>query len=388
VQKLKRSIQTFIQTKQALKSEASKDKAKYALANFTKFTKKYYQKSVDELVEEITDTEIAYDILQAWLNYMGKSFNPRTTINYFSVIRQYLHYKGVKFHPLDIKQNLVFPKLVEDEKYGLTSEDIKQILDSVPYRKKMLYLTQISSGMRIGEIVRLRKKHFDLTKERVMIRIPAELDKNRRERITFCSKEAGKLLKPILVRKENEDLIFTKNSQWRQAKATEMKYLSKVVDNLFPDNRYSTGIRKITTRSFRAYFITKISRIDPNLAKRFAGQKGYLLQYDRLSEREKLDIYLQMEPELLIDDREKLKTRNERLEKEKKVVENQRIENEKMLKRIENLEFGSPARTSEHITKMLQLEDDPSKRIMESILFFWFEMRATEDEKRKNLEEI
>jgi len=315
MQKLQRSLQTFIQNTLELKSEASKDKALHALGKFEKFSKIYYQKSIDNLVDEITDEEIAFDILQEWINWMAKSLHARTIINYFSVVRQYLHYKGLKFHPLDIKQNLVFPKINEYEKYGLTLDDLKLIFDAVPYRRKMLYLTQLSSGMRIGELVQLRKEHFDLTKERIMIRIPAEFNKNRRERVTFVSREAQKLLKPVLDQKNNQDLIFTKNPNWKKAKAAQMKYLEKVVDGLFPNQRYSTGIRKITSHSFRAYFITKTSRIDPNLAKRFAGQKGYMLQYDRLSDDEKLKLYLKMEPELLIDNSERIKAQNEVLEK-------------------------------------------------------------------------
>jgi len=68
MQKLQRSLQTFIQNTLELKSESSKDKALHALGKFEKFSKIYYQKSIDNLVDEITDEEIAFDILQEWIN--------------------------------------------------------------------------------------------------------------------------------------------------------------------------------------------------------------------------------------------------------------------------------------------------------------------------------
>ncbi len=68
------------------------------------------------------------------------------------------------------------------------------------------------------------------------------------------------------------------------------------------DQKYESGHHKITTHSFRAFFITKVSRHDPNLAKYFAGQEQSrdLLMYDRLTVDEKLENYIKFEPDLLI----------------------------------------------------------------------------------------
>jgi len=53
MQKLHRSLQSFIQNTLELKSESSKDKALHALGKFEKFSKIYHQKSADNLVDEI-----------------------------------------------------------------------------------------------------------------------------------------------------------------------------------------------------------------------------------------------------------------------------------------------------------------------------------------------
>ena len=71
------------------------------------------------------------------------------------------------------------------------------------------------------------------------------------------------------------------------------------------DEKYDNGHNKITTHSFRAYFITKVSRHDPNFAKKLAGQKRYLLQYDRMSDDEKIEKYLEVESDLFIFDESK-----------------------------------------------------------------------------------
>ena len=88
--------------------------------------------------------------------------------------------------------------------------------------------------------------------------------------------------------------MFGTNENWEQARDTEIQNIRNLTTVL--------GLEGITTHSFRAYMITRLSRKDPNFAKLLAGQKGYLLQYDRMSESEKLEKYLELENELLIDE--------------------------------------------------------------------------------------
>ncbi len=75
----------------------------------------------------------------------------------------------------------------------------------------------------------------------------------------------------------------------------------------------------INTHSFRAYGITKLSRHDPNFAKKLAGQKGYLDQYDRMSDDEKLELYQKYEYELTIDQTKKDKVKIEQLQEDNKI---------------------------------------------------------------------
>ena len=80
-----------------------------------------------------------------------------------------------------------------------------------------------------------------------------------------------------------------------------MSHLARTLARAGLDQKYETnGRNMISTHSFRAFFITRVSRHDPNLAKYFAGQKGYLMQYDRLSDEEKLEYYIKFEPSLLV----------------------------------------------------------------------------------------
>ncbi len=299
-----RSLQSYMEIKLALLSGATQQATKYALDKFERFAREKQKSTTEDLVLKFqTDNEYAYDILQLWINWLGsgeKPIQPRTVRFYFSAVRKYLYYRGVKFQDYDISQNLTFPKIAEIDKHGLTLKEIKMILDNMRPKKKALFLTQLSSGMRIGEVVQLRKKDFDLSKSRICIRLSASITKLRRARVTFISKEAEMYVKPILEKINDNDLVFGTNDNFVKARQNEIKILVKVLHDLGLDQKDENGNSLISTHSFRAYFITKVSRLDHNLAKLYAGQKGYLLQYDRIDIDEKLEKYIEFEPELLI----------------------------------------------------------------------------------------
>tara|TARA_B110000495_G_C22814520_1_gene475453 strand:- start:209 stop:616 length:408 start_codon:yes stop_codon:yes gene_type:complete len=121
---------------------------------------------------ESTETEV-FDALQKWISYMnnmptkrtGKTLDPATVKMYFSRVNVYLRYMGIKLHAEDVKAELSFKRISQEDKYPLQLDDIQKILDNIYFPMKVQLLCQLSSLMRIGEIVQLRKKHKFLNKQ-------------------------------------------------------------------------------------------------------------------------------------------------------------------------------------------------------------------------------
>jgi len=263
----------------------------------------YIPKDLDETVE-ILQLFINWFSIEAWNNQSKKKgHSPNGVRNYASSIRKYLYYRGSPITKDDFDEHIELPAKIEKELHGLSLEEIHRILNSLSYDDKVLFMVQLSSGMRIGEMVQLRRKHFILDRERIIVKIPAKIAKFKRARTTFISKEAGLLLRVILKRLEDENLVFGTTEVLKTAENNKGAILRSHLDNVGLGQRYEdTGNYQINTHSFRAYFITKVSRHDENLAKLFAGEKGYLLQYDRLTDEEKLENYIEFEKDLLIFD--------------------------------------------------------------------------------------
>jgi len=206
---------------------------------------------------------------------------------------------------MDIKENLIFPKILQEEYYPLQIEEIHKILENARYKTKVLHLCQSSSLMRIGELVQIRKKDLIIDK-RIIVKIPPTMAKFGKGRTTFFSSESGQLLMPHLKKLDDDDLVFGTSENPRHSEINCETILRRTLDRVGLNMRYETNNRyKINTHSFRAYGVTKISRHDPNFAKMLAGQKGYLIrEYDRMTDNEKLELYIKYENDLLIFDKQ------------------------------------------------------------------------------------
>ena len=286
-----------------------------------------------------TDDEV-YDILQNWISYMnkmptkrtGKSLDPATVKMYFSRVNVYLRYMGIKLHAEDVKAELTFKRVSQEEKYVLQLDDIKKFLDNIYFPMKVQLLCQLSSLMRIGELVQLRNKHLILDKQNIVVKIPSAIAKLKKARITIFSKEASVMLRPKLRELSDNDLVFGSSEKAILAEQNSGQILRRLLEKIGLDMKNSKANNEINTHSFRAYGITKLTRHDEAFAKKLAGQKGYLDQYDRMSDIEKLALYEKLEYELTIDQTKRDKVKIEQLEEDAK------IKMEVMAKRLETLE--------------------------------------------------
>jgi len=283
---------------------------KTAHNSFERFCKQQYKDSGENIIDEmkIAEDEAVFDILQEWINWLDIA--PGTIPIYFTHMRTYIHWRGVKLNPLDVKLELDFPRPEQEELHPLSVEEIKKLLDVANYKNRTMYLCMLSAGLRPIEVAHIKKKDLELDKKRIVVHVPARFTKLKRAKTSFFSSEAEKKLRPLLRNIGEDDYIFKGNS------STKAGVFARYREKVALDDRFdSTDRGKINLMGFRAFFVTKISRHDPNLAKKWAGQKGYLLQYDRMEVEEQLEKYLEFEKDLIIDSTERQKARITELEK-------------------------------------------------------------------------
>jgi len=332
-----RDIQTY-KEKISIKSEGTQRVFSKAWDNFSS----YLDKQKIEFTELISmsKTEM-FDILQSWINSESKNNkDPHNIRNRFIQLNGFFYYMGLELPTQAIKQNLVFPTKEEEELYPLQRDEIEKILRASSSKLQNTILSLVSSGMRDGEMMQIRKKDLDMSHERIIIHLPAKITKRKRARSVILSKESGGWIRNKIKMIADEDLVWTRNKDWISARNNLIMQFGKSRKKADLDFKYeSTGRAKIVPHSLRAYFFGKARKTHgENYAHMMTGHKGHLMQYDRLSDEEKLEMYIELEPELLIYDQTKNEEKIHKLKEANTKLSDQAEEIKEQNKRIKNLE--------------------------------------------------
>jgi len=179
------------------------------LKEFDNFCKESYQEGSDSIYPKLVNYEIkaTQAILQKWINWnLKRNQKPSTIKLKLHFISSKLNEEGVNFTK-EHKKKLSIPKNEKPKLHALTRDELQKIIGVAKPLKKAMYLCQTSSGMRIGEILQLRKSDLDFSKERIQVNIRASITKLKQARLTFLSKEAEKYLKPFLENLEDNFLL-------------------------------------------------------------------------------------------------------------------------------------------------------------------------------------
>lgn len=283
-------------------SDNAKKAKELVKRNFERFCIEEYEgRSYEVVIKEMsvifkTDPESVYEVIQKWVNW-NKDVSPASLRQYLNNLKTLLRFYGVKLSNEDLKDYVSMPRIHEEDLHPCQVDDVKKLLDVSGFKLRGLYLSMLSSALRPVEVCHIRVKDLDFKKSRIVVHVPAKWTKLKRAKTTFFSKEARPYVVKLCSKKQPSDYVFGGSTS-----SIDLG-LSRVYKRAGFDDKYEHNDRnKITPMSFRSFFITRISRKDPNFAKILAGQKGYLLQYDRLTEDEKLEKYLEFENELLVFD--------------------------------------------------------------------------------------
>ena len=315
----------------------SRENVQAAINNFKKFVQEIHESTPDQICRELIEIrktkdeeeyeDTLYNFLQEWIDWnISNDAGAYTIKTRFSIIRSYLYYLGVKSNPQDIKQLLTFPKKTQEERYPIKKQEIRDLVHAQARhpKRQALYLALSSSGMRQGEALYIKKKDLDFSLQRTMVRIKAEYTKTKTARTTFVSKECHEKIMTYLENLDDDDYVFTNShGDFKTRGRSEQMALSNALEVLGYNEKYSSnGVYKITSHSFRAYFFTKATRKHgENYAHKLTGHGGYLMQYDRMTDEEKLELYIELEPELVVFDQTKNELEIKRLKKENQIIE-------------------------------------------------------------------
>ena len=293
-----------------LKSKSSQNTLttyQYLFKSIEKFCLSKYDSSLENIIEELAIVENPQEqvesMIQAYIDELEIEGKSHSTVSCYSCIaKNYLKYRRVKFDKDELETSLNFKKERQSEKYPLTKENIKTLLDHASFESRAKILLQSGSGFRISELITLRKSDINRDLERYLATIRADNAKNGIERTTIISSEAMPYLDKILENKKDDDLIFYHNAKCiRNAVVSEIETFNRIRESANLDMTYDNkNLHKITTHSLRAFFISQFEKTYSGFGHVLSGHGKYMKQYERFTIGEKIEKYIETEKYLLI----------------------------------------------------------------------------------------
>jgi len=296
-----RSYEGFFTDILSANTEGTKKQYHSALLDFEKYCQKEFSMSLEAMIIELKAVKLQDQILllQRWIN--ASKSHPRTKRSRAGCLNKYLFYREINIDQRDFKQ-IKYGKMSKSYHKPLTKEILKQIFNRSSMKRKTLYLFLVSSGCRINEAVKLHKKDFDLSGKRIKVEIYQS--KNDETRLAYLTTECARMIKPLLNRINDNDLVFGVNQDPDKSVVTEQQCFRRVTDLLgLGKERRRSGLRHITIHSLRGYCFTQFTKThNADLAHAYIGREQYLDTYLSMPESEQLDYFVKVEPMLFINE--------------------------------------------------------------------------------------
>jgi len=312
-------LESQISIEQYLGSIQDREKRNFVgsiLNQFDIFCKQNYNKThqqvFNDLKEEIGKTQSNDKLYVLFNNYRNWLSEDHPEITYLTG-RYSKHEKSIKKrHPNTIKQYLgkmrniieeicnieinsrVFnkrvkvPRAEEEDPEPFTKQQMRLLLDRSSNHNKLKYMVLKDTGCRIGELVQIRKRDIEISENVVKIKIQAGYTKTKRARTVFVTRETAPMLKRLLNKKKDDELVFGTNEDPYIAKGTEKAEFTYYRNQLakdypeFGEIYQSNGRHKKTVHSIRSFTATQCTEaIDEVWGHGYIGHKKYLGQYIR-----------------------------------------------------------------------------------------------------------
>jgi len=314
------------------KSTSTVDFCKSALLSFDRFVfAKFGKDSTEQVIDDIKKLpesrheSVMIDLFQKYLHWKHEDSKASTSVAYYQTAVEYFSFHQLRINHYNLRRDIILPEDPKNMKYAMTLLEIRKLIDFSKPKRKALYTVLVSSGMRIGETLGLKKRDFDFSEDRIRITIPAKLTKKNIQRQTYISKEAEHYLIPIIKKMNQDELIFSSNKDIRKSVDNEILNFWNLRKKSGLDAKYdNSNYHKISLHSFRAFFETQASNTHGlEYAHALIGHSGYLEQYYRLSEEDRLEKYIELEPKITIGEDFKNKIK---IEKQNKKISEFEIE--------------------------------------------------------------
>jgi integrase len=338
-----------------------KDRSINTVKNYRKILKNYFNTIDKEPTAKYfkqTEDEFKKDIEIFWKTI--KKHAPKTRNQMIYCIKSFLMRNGVELKTMFYRDLLdsIKEKGTITQDNVLTTEDIQKVLAHGNEKDRALILTLCTSGMRIGELLKIEEDSLHLDHDPPYIYLSGKITKNGYPRFTFITNEAKKAViewqqvkKSYIKRvqhKNNLPDVINRDKDENDPKlfpfsyspvAQRWRYFMKIIGKDEVDPR--TNRMKLHIHSLRAWCNTKLGNTMPDMKRNYIiGHTTYLSkEYDKFKEADIKDDYKKAMMDLMISESPvNLSGINESLKEKDEEIAKMRADIEKMHNEILTLQ--------------------------------------------------
>jgi integrase len=379
----------------------SKHTAKTYLFYLTKFKEYYKLKDFDSMIAiEPAQLQI---MVEDYTMYRKKQVSPNTLPTEIFGIKAFFDANDIDLKWKKIQK--LFPEKVKRSGRGAYSKaQIGKMLAAKhdDLRATALILFLATSGVRIGAIPDLKIRHVTAYEDCKIVTVYPD---TKDEYHTFLTPEASKALDDYLKKREmdgekltNDSALFAvfQKDKFRSIKAADKATLQEIIRRTLikiglrsnvkhqPYQRYHVQI----DHGFRKFFnetIKTTQGINLTYAELLMGHATTIPLDNHYAEARESLLFAEYKKVILaltMDETEVLKAQKAAAEAEINELAQKNADIKNLEKRLESVEYGVHGRSADYAKSMLKARDDDTTKLLLTIIQMWFELSATERDKR------
>jgi len=276
---------------------------KAALKKFFQTIYNVQEPNLEQLADQYFNKYRSYEADIQTFTVALKEAPPKTRRLYLTAVKIFLLENGVELPQLfwrRLKARIKGSGAVSEEEVP-TKQTLRSVMTHLPVAGKALFLTLVSSGMRIGEALKLQIGDLELEKTPPLIHVRAEYTKTGHKRITFITPEAVEAIREWLKVRENWLKAATEKSHLYRKSLDDQRlfpFTSANARAMWHNALKKTGNGKVDPRTrrllmrphvLRKFFRSMVGSIaGVDAAEALMGHEGYLTEvYRRYPDPEK-----------------------------------------------------------------------------------------------------
>jgi len=212
--------------------------------------------------------DLSMDDIELYSRELAKRHSPATQRHYLTTLKIFLDYLFRKKITEESLGEIEMPKVPDKIPTVLTSEQIDDFIDGCKTnRDKAIVSLLYDTGMRLHEILKLKKNEMDYKNHKIVIRGKG----NKVRPVFFDSTTEARILKYLEERTDNNSYLFvTSGKEARQIQPTTLQYMVKRVAE------YVGLPREVSVHTFRHSMATTLlnNGLDIRIVQELLGHKN------------------------------------------------------------------------------------------------------------------